>query len=205
MKDVIACHACDLLVDIGEVMPGQKATCPRCGHYLTHPRPDAPQRLMAYSVAALVALALANAFPFLSFASAGIESVMSLPQTPRALWQNGLPLVSLLVAAFIIVIPAVMLVMLLALGLPLARQTWRPWLVPLGRWVFRLQNWAMVEVFIIGVIVSLVKIAKMATVSLGLSFWSYIAFAMLFTLAISVLDRHQIWTAIGSLEPRKND
>jgi paraquat-inducible protein A len=196
MKGTIACHACDLLVDVSAVEPGQKANCPRCGHYLTRPRPDAAQRLMAYSIAALVALVLANTFPFLSFASSGVESVMTLPQTPRALWENGLPMVSLLVAAFIIVSPALVLLMLRSLGIPLARGRWRPWLVPVGRWVFRLQSWAMVEVFIIGVIVSLVKIAKMATVTLGLSFWSYVAFAILFTLAISVLDRYQLWTAI---------
>jgi paraquat-inducible protein A len=58
----------------------------------------------------------------------------------------------------------------------------------------------MVEVFIIGVIVSLVKIAAMATVELGISFWAYAGFAICFTLAISSLDRYQCWERIEALQ-----
>ena len=59
----------------------------------------------------------------------------------------------------------------------------------------------MVEVFIIGVIVSLVKIAKMATVGLGVSFWAYVAFSILFTMVVSALDRYQCWEQIEALQP----
>ena len=58
----------------------------------------------------------------------------------------------------------------------------------------------MVEVFIIGVIVSLVKIADMATIELGISFWAYAGFAICFTVAISNLDRYQCWERIDALQ-----
>jgi paraquat-inducible protein A len=54
----------------------------------------------------------------------------------------------------------------------------------------------MVEVFVIGVIVSLVKIGHMATVVLGLSFWSYVAFSVCFTAAMASLDRLEVWREI---------
>jgi paraquat-inducible protein A len=203
MDGVIACHACDLMVDVHELKTGQRASCPRCGHFLTRVRPDVHSKVVSYSLAALVALATANAFPFLSFASSGLESVMTLPQTPGMLWDYGLPEVAILVACFIIFIPATVLVLLLMLCLPLRGGRWRPWLKPVGRWIFHLQSWAMVEVFIIGVIVSLVKIAKMATVVLGLSFWGYVAFSILFTMAIAALDRYQVWQEIESLESQR--
>jgi paraquat-inducible protein A len=60
----------------------------------------------------------------------------------------------------------------------------------------------MVEVFLIGVIVSLVKIAAMATVVLGISFWAYVAFTICFTLALSNLDRYQCWHLIEQLSKR---
>ncbi|MEZ5501490.1 MAG: paraquat-inducible protein A [Halioglobus sp.] len=65
--------------------------------------------------------------------------------------------------------------------------------------MFLTQNWSMVEVFIIGVIVSLVKIAAMATVVVGISFWAYAAFTVCFTLAVSSLDRYQCWERIEAL------
>ena len=54
----------------------------------------------------------------------------------------------------------------------------------------------LVEVFVIGVLVSLVKIGAMAKVVMGVSFFSYVAFALCFTAALSNLDRVQIWREI---------
>jgi paraquat-inducible protein A len=68
--------------------------------------------------------------------------------------------------------------------------------VAAGRLVFTLEPWSMAEVFVIGAIVSLVKIAAMAGVVLGLSFWAYIAFCVCFTAALSSLDRAYVWDAI---------
>lgn len=124
---------------------------------------------------------------------------MTLRQTPGALWANGMPEVAVLVAAFIIVIPAVILVLMIALSIPLNQGRGHPLLVPMAKVMFLAQNWAMVEVFIIGVIVSLVKIAAMATVTIGASFWAYVAFTICFTLAVTSLDRYQCWERIEAL------
>lgn len=199
MSDEIACHGCDLLVNVAGLKNGESASCPRCGHFLTKLRTDAYSRVLAYTVAGLILLILANSFSFLSFAASGLESVITLRQTPGAVWEYGMPEVAIMVAAFIIVIPAVILVLLLLLCLPLERGVYRPWLAPVAKWIFLAQNWAMVEVFIIGVIVSLVKIAAMATVVLGISFWAYAGFSICFTLAVASLDRYQCWERIEQL------
>lgn len=178
---------------------GQRATCPRCGGFLTRYRADAYDHVLSYSIAGLTLLVLANAYSFLSFSASGLESVMTLAQTPGALWDYGMPGMAFIVAAFIIVIPAVVLALLVALCVPLRQGRDAPWLTPVAKMVFLAQNWAMVEVFIIGVIVSLVKIAKMATVELGISFWAYTAFSIVFTLAITGLDRYRCWEDIERL------
>lgn len=199
MSGEMACHGCDLLVNVAELKHGETASCPRCGHFLTRLRTDAFSRVLAYTIAGLILLILANSFSFLSFAASGLESVISLRQTPGAVWDYGMPEVAIMVAAFIIIIPAVILVLLLFLCIPLELGQYRPWLVPVAKWIFQAQNWAMVEVFIIGVIVSLVKIAAMATVVLGISFWAYAGFSICFTLAVASLDRYQCWERIEQL------
>ena len=199
MKGEIACHGCDLLVEVANLQDGQSATCPRCGGFLTRFRSDAFSRVLAFTSAAMILLVLSNTYSFLSFAASGLESVMTLWQTPLALWNYGMPEVAVLVAAFIIIIPAVILVMLLLLCIPLSQGQYRPWLPTMAKWIILAQNWAMVEVFIIGVIVSLVKIAAMATVVLGISFWAYAGFSICFTLAVSNLDSYQCWEKIEAL------
>ena len=200
MPGDIACHSCDLLVDVSELGDGESANCPRCGGFLTRYRADAYSRVLAFSVAALILLVMANMYSFLSFAASGLESVMTLWQTPLALWRYGMPEVAVMVGAFIIAIPAVILVMLIILSAPLHFGHNRPWLRDTAKWIFLAQNWSMVEVFIIGVIVSLVKIAAMATVVLGISFWAYAGFSICFTMAVASLDRYQCWERIEALE-----
>lgn len=195
----IACPACDLVFDVGGLADGETASCSRCGNFLTTRKDDAAERVTSYCIAALVMLAIAFAFPFMQFSRAGLENTMTLPQTVLELWTNDMPGLSIIVAGFIIVIPAVVTVCMLVLVVTLKSNRSPDWLRTLGSVVFHLQNWSMVEVFFVGVLVSLVKIAAMATIVLGISFWAYAAFSILFTLAITNLDKFQCWQKIEEL------
>lgn len=157
-------------------------------------------RVFAYAVAAAILLALANSFSFLSFSANGLGNVITLPQAPESLWNYGMPVLAALVAAFIIVIPALVLMLLILVSAPLVLGRRASWVPSAARLLFALQHWAMAEVFIISVIVSLVKIAALATVVLGISFWSYVGFSLCLTLALASLDRYQCWQSIESLE-----
>ena len=91
MRGDIACQGCDLLVDVGALRDGESASCPRCGSTLTRLRADAYSRVLAYGSAALILLVLANSYSFLSFSASGLESVITLRQTPKALWTTACP------------------------------------------------------------------------------------------------------------------
>jgi len=126
---------------------------------------------------------------------------MTLPRTAVKLYEDGYTALAVLVLSVIAVVPALVLCSIFALAVPLRQSQWRPWLVPSGRFLFALSPWAMAEVFIIGVIVSLVKIGSMAHVILGASFWSYVGFVICFTAALSSLDRLSVWREIERSSP----
>jgi paraquat-inducible protein A len=191
-----ACLHCDLPVTFGALRGGERAACPRCGHLLSSCTTGGLERSLAFALAALVLLALANAFPFLAFKASGLESVMTLPNTAVALYRDDYTSLAVVVLGLIVVIPALILGIIVALAVPLLGRRRAPWLVPAGRALFLLNSWSMVEVFVIGVIVSLVKIAEMATVILGVSFWSYVGFGICFVAALSSLDRLALWREI---------
>ncbi len=154
---------------------------------------------MAFAVAAAVFLLLANIFPFLSLETKGLESEMTLPKSIIDLYESGYSTIATLVLAFILLIPALVMGLVTALAVPLALGKNRPWLQPSARFLYMLNTWSMAEVFIIGVIVSLVKIGQMATVIIGISFWAYAAFTICFTAAVSSLDRLEVWDEIERL------
>ena len=126
---------------------------------------------------------------------------MTLPSAGWTLYTEGAPVLSGLVFGFILTVPVILLGTLLTLLHAL--RTHRKWtMLPiLGRTVVQLQPWSMVEVFIIGVVVSLVKLAAMATITLGIAFWAYVGFAICFTAAFACVDRHALWDAIEDLTP----
>lgn len=200
MSDLIACHGCDLLVDVTNLPDGGRAACPRCSHFLTRYRADAITRALAYAVTACVCLVIANSFSFLSMSAAGLESSMTLPETALSLYRYGMWDLAILVAAFIVFVPALLLGLVLAICVPVSLGYPAPWLRSAARLLYSIQEWSMVEVFLIGVVVSLVKLAQLASVQLGLSFWAYAAFSITFTLALTTLDRFQCWQMIERLQ-----
>ena len=125
---------------------------------------------------------------------------MTLPETALKLWDYKMYLLAFLVGIFIIIFPALLLISVISLTVSLILKQHHGWHCTVARTLFTVQNWCMVEVFFIAVLVSLVKIAKMATIVMGLSFWAYAVFSVLFVLSISRLDRFQYWSRIEALE-----
>ncbi len=195
-----ACHECDLLITIERLTEGASAACPRCGHLLSKNTPDGMTRSLALAIAAAMLLVASNLFPFLSLQASGLEQVMTLPRSAYELYQDGYWTIAVLVMGPIIGIPAFILVAVIALVVPLRQGQDKPWLIPAGRLLFAMNPWSMVEVFVVGVLVSLVKIGAMATVVLGISFWSYVAFALCFIAALTNLDRMTMWRQIEVLK-----
>jgi paraquat-inducible protein A len=191
-----ACEECDLLVAVPEVREGERAECPRCGHLLTQRPRQGFERALSFALAGCVFFVISLSFPFLSFSSSGIENVMTLPEASIAIYRQHDAILAAIVFVAIIALPIALLVAVIALTLPLVQGLRASWLPQAAKLMFQLNDWAMVEVFVIGAIVSLVKIAHLATVVLGLSFWAYIIFAICLTAAISGLDRMQVWLAI---------
>jgi paraquat-inducible protein A len=198
-EQVMACHECDLLVDYPELDPGSAAMCPRCDYVMTKRHNNAMERLLAFAVSGLIFLLMSAMYPFLSFSAGGQDRVVTLLQSIDVLADEQQVLLALLIMIVILVIPAAFLmgVVYVVGGL----KYWRV-LPPRGRQVLRfilaLAPWSMVEIFLIGTMVSLIKIASLATISLGMSFWSYIAFTILMTLVLLHLDKVQVWSWVES-------
>lgn len=196
----VACPECDWIVSFGEIAGGERAHCPRCSRVLTAPKRNAESRALALALCAGILLLLANSFPFIQLESNGIERVMTLPRTVVELYDGGNATLALLVSGPIVGVPLVMIGTMIALLLLLRRGRYSASLVPLGRLLFALHPWNMGEVFLIGVLVSLVKLTDMATVEAGFAFWAYAGFVVAFVAALSHLDRFQVWRQIEACQ-----
>ena len=53
-----------------------------------------------------------------------------------------------------------------------------PWMKTLLRWVEWLMPWSMAEIFLLGTLVSLIKITSLADIAIGLSFYAFVLFSV---------------------------
>ncbi|WP_286236911.1 paraquat-inducible protein A [Neptuniibacter halophilus] len=195
----IACHCCDLVQELSAIQPGQKAHCSRCGHLLTVHHTGGLDTPMALAFSGLVFLLLSLPFPFMAFESQGRVQEVSLANSGFDLLQQGFPLLALLLTLFILLIPALTLCTYLLILFTLRQEQSPPWLYRLTRMLFILHPWGMAEVFLIGVLVSLVKIAGMADIIIGVSFWAYVLFALCLITTITRVDPAQLWQKLDQI------
>lgn len=198
--DLAGCPECDLLLRLRPPLPGMTARCPRCGCVLASGVRDGFVRPLAFACAALILMVIALNFPFLAINAVGRQNAMSLTEAVSSLWQFGADGVAVLVMAFVLLIPGMLMAGVATLMLALLAGRPFAGLVPLARGLFRLEAWSMADVFAIGVIVSLVKISSLADVVIGTAFWAYLGFAVCFLAAITSLDRVTVWRAIDALQ-----
>ena len=68
-------------------------------------------------------------------------------------------------------------------------------------WVQRLSPWAMIDVFVFGVLVAYVKLGDLVSISLAIGAFALLALTFVITWADAVLDRHAVWEAFDGNTP----
>ena len=197
---LIACHECDLLQQQVDVALGDSAVCSRCGATLYTHRRDTVSRTTALMLAAAVFFVIGNAFPVVSMEIQGQRSNAMVWEGAWRLHQEGETLVGILVFLTAFVFPLLQIVGSLAILIPLRLGLTPRYLVPAFRTVEEAKPWSMVEVFMLGVLVSLVKLAHMATVIPGIGMWAFFALIVTLAWASSALDPHEVWERLEIAE-----
>lgn len=188
-----ACHFCDTLHLASPVPEGTAARCVRCGGLLYQNRPASLARASAFSVAALVLIAVAHVFPFLTLDAASLRRYLTLAGAAMALFDEGAPLLGTAIVLFTMVAPVMLAAGLIYVCVPLMFGRVAPAAMRVAKWMHFSEPWNMVEVFLLGVIVSLLKLAKVAEVDFGVGFWAFAGVMMCTAAAVAGIDRDELW------------
>ena len=144
LADLIACPTCDTLHRAARLEPGQTARCVRCGTVLLRPRANAMTRIVMLSAAAVVLMAAAMVFPFLSLRARGLFQSASVADAILVFSQGRTLPLTLALAALVVILPLARLGAIVYALAPMAIG-WRP---ARGarrafRWAEAVRPWAM--------------------------------------------------------------
>jgi paraquat-inducible protein A len=197
-RHFVECRNCGLLQIQAPAGRRDIVSCSRCKTQLEHSAGKSLDATLACSAAILLLLIPAWTAPFLTASALGATQTSFLPMSVTVVWRDGSPLLALIVFLFVLTFPVLRFGALTAVLLALRFERRPIWLT----WTFRaanaLQVWAMLDVFLLGLMVAYFRLRTSLVVSLGAGAICFILAGFLSLVARATLDKAQVWRLIGA-------
>jgi paraquat-inducible protein A len=204
-KLLIACLQCDALYEKPLLKQGQLTKCTRCGSTLTERKVDSVERSFNWALAGVLFMLPAILLPIMGVSLAGQFHQASLFDCILVLIDRGFFMIASLVFLFAIAVPVVRLVGALYLSYHFKFKRLKPSLLNFFRAYHHLGNWAMLNVFMLGIVVSMYKLLDDTELSVNLGLLSFILWLICSTMASSALDQDYVWDELEQYFPNKNE
>jgi paraquat-inducible protein A len=195
--DMVGCPTCGLVQRLEPLAPGSRAECPRCGATVSDGPRGSLQLTAALAIAALILYVPANVYPIMRMHFHGAYSESTVWDGVVSLADSNQWLVALIVLLASIVIPVVKLTGLLFLVVSVRFRLGRRLRdrTRIYRFIDAVGPWAMLDVFLLAVLVALVKLGSIATILPGPGLIAFSAVVVLTMLASASFDPRMIWQA----------
>jgi paraquat-inducible protein A len=197
-RHFVQCRNCGLLQM--QLPAGRRdiVSCSRCETQLEHSAGKSLDATLACSVAILLLLIPAWSAPFLTASALGATRTSFLPMSVSVVWRDGSPLLALVVFLFVFAFPLLRFGALTAVLMALRLERRTSWLALAFRIANVLQVWAMLDVFLLGLMVAYFRLRSSLVVELGVGAICFIIAGLLSLIARATLDKAQVWRLIGS-------
>jgi len=190
---LLACPQCDLLQKHTHSAAQGRARCGRCGAIVAPPRHASIDRPLALALTCAQVFVLANVFPLVSMNVQGDTISTTMPRAVWALYQHHMAGLALLVLVTTLLAPGIQIASILSLLVCLRLRRGQHHFARLFRLVEVIRVWGMIDVLMLGILVSLVKLAALATVVPGVALWSFAALLVLLSLLSSSFSTRDLW------------
>ncbi len=190
---ITICPQCDLAQTLGALAPGERARCSRCHAELASGFGRNLDPALSALLTAAILLVFMNAFPLVELQVQGAARATTLMGAVREMADHGRTPVALLVFITTVLCPVAEVVMLALVLVPLRLRVIDRAGARLVGLVHRVRPWSMVEVFMLGVLVALVKLAALAEIIPGPGLWACAAFILTLSYLKMVVRSEDLW------------
>lgn len=193
-----ACHECDLLINIGSISEGESADCPRCGCEIVRRKIDSVRRTKVIAISGLIFFIPAVFMPLMAIHAIGRVNSASLFECVEILFNTELYFVALMVALTSICTPLLKLSLTLYISSYFDTPVMQTSLYRKAVLIYhKVDLWEMLEVFMLGILVSIVKLQAMATLTFGMGLVCFVGLLLCVVSLKVTFDIEQIWEKIN--------
>src|SRR5262245_54724022 len=177
----LLCEECDAVYRERAVDRDALLRCRRCGATIARGHGLRLDGQLALTLGALAVFLIGSLSPIVTLELKGNHSEATLLEATRLTWQSGEQLVAALSLATAFVFPLLVIALRLWVLVPLVLRRPVPLLAPVMRMLRWVLRWSMVEVFMLGVLIAVVRSAGVTHVVLGAGIFAYMALTVLLT------------------------
>ena len=192
MNEVICCSACGLLME--DNASESQIVCPRCARSVRK-RPHNIEVDLGLAIGALILFFPAILLPIMTFELGNEGSVDTMLSALYYFYLDGYPSLSLLVFFTSILAPFIQILVSIFLFWSLVNGKKPRYMKFYFKVLLKIRHWVMLDVYLIAILVSTVKLSADAEVVFGTGFVLFIFLMMFSFLLSSRFDRRQIWKA----------
>ena len=192
-----ACPDCDLLLKDTPVPDGRKSLCPRCGSVLCASRRNTVVRTLALSLTGLILFFPAMLLPVMTLDAMGMEMATNLVHGIPVLFRSGFHAVAVLIFLTGVAVPFIKLLILFVVSCAILLKAKSSLLTLSFRIYHFLDEWGMLEIYMLGILVSIMKLKDLAQLSYGLGLFCFSALLMVTIFTAVGLDEHRYWSLLS--------
>ena len=190
---LVVCAQCGLAHRWQPLGRASLARCSRCEAILGRAHHLSIQGILALTLAAAAAYLVAINTPLMALSLRGGSESATLPEAIATAWRDGQQIVAVLAGITALLAPAAFIGLRLYVLIPLAIRRKPPAFAWCVRVLHQAGRWNMVEVFTVGVLLSLVRLAGLADASPGPALFALGALTVLFAAIESAGLKHLWW------------
>ena len=174
----------------------KKLICPRCGCKCNSYKNPDTQKTFIYALTALILYFPANMLPFMTFEMYGNKTQATIWGGIIKLAEGGSWFLALVVFLASMLVPFIKILALFYLSLTAHTGQNQKFKTKLYHFLEKIGSWAMLDVFLMAVLVAIVKLDSMASVTVGDGSFLFL-FVVIFTLLASAsFDSKVIWEGV---------
>ncbi len=197
--EIFLCPVCDLVLEKISLPKGHSAFCPRCRRRLYKSRTHTTvSRTLALAITGLLLYVPGNFYPLLTLNILGSQRSGTVFGSVVSMFTEGYYLVGITVGLTGLLFPLVLLSLLVLVSAGL-RLGWRfPWMTRCFYWYYHLTEWAMLDIYLIGVFITVIKMSHLADIQFNLGLFCFLAMVMSTIGAEASLDTREYWDLLES-------
>ena len=194
-RGLAACHAC------GRVSPESLGRCPRCGAKLHLRKPASIEGTVALMAAAAALYIPSHLLPILVVTELGVVTHNTIVGGMLSFWQSGAYPIALVIFTASILIPFLKIAALSWLCLAATGKV-HPSPATLGKvyWITELLGrWSMIDIFVVGILVSVVQLGNYMSVKPGPGALAFAGVVVLTMFAAMRFDPRLLWDRLDEM------